>query len=138
MIEILVLLRLSRKIGETVWSKGHKKFAYQLLLWVLWFGGEIMGGITGAIVSMGLHEGDEPSPGLIYLFALAGAVIGALTAFAIANNLKPVTPDELYPLRDDRDERWKSKRDDDPYGDRGREEGFTDQPAPRRDDHYRE
>ena len=75
MIEILVLIALTKRIGNIVKAKGHKPGGYKAMLVGFWFGGEILGLIIGfAVVGEGLA---------IYLFAIIGAVIGAFVAFGI-------------------------------------------------------
>src|SRR5947209_6026754 len=94
MLKILILIGLARRLGAKVAEKGHKKLPYQLLLWFLWFGGEIVGAFLGAVVEVGL-TGREPTI-LTYLFALGGAIVGAVVAFAIANSLAPVHRDDDF------------------------------------------
>jgi membrane protein DedA with SNARE-associated domain len=93
MLEILALVHLTRRIGTMVSAKGRKPFRYKLLTVALWVGGEIFGFIAGALVVQfaGLPEASA------YLFALAGAVLGAVTAYFIA---KTVPPTEIAPPPD--------------------------------------
>jgi hypothetical protein len=86
MIEILVIWVLAKRIGNIVEEKGRKSGWHKVLAVVLWFGGEIIGAIIGAIVV----GADESAQCLVYLFALLGAAAGAGIAFLIANNLSPV------------------------------------------------
>ncbi|MCI0490375.1 MAG: hypothetical protein L0229_27595 [Blastocatellia bacterium] len=85
MLEILLLIFLTRKIGEICQEKGHKAGGYKALTVVLWFGGEIVGAIVGALATSG--EGGV----MIYILALIGAAVGAGISFAIVNNLSPVS-----------------------------------------------
>jgi hypothetical protein len=87
MLEILLLITLTRRIGRILEQKGRKTGWYKFLTVVLWFGGEIIGGVIGAIVAEvgGLHEA------VIYLVALMGAAAGAGAAFVIAKAASPVT-----------------------------------------------
>lgn len=85
MLEILALVYLTRKIGRMVEEKGRKRGWYKALTVLLWFGGEIFGGIAGAI----LLGGEEAA---FYLFALLGAAAGAGTAYLIAANLSSLSP----------------------------------------------
>ncbi len=130
MIEIFVLITLSRQIGAKVAAKGHNKLPYQLLLFALWFGGEIGGGIVGALISVFVMHDDEPSVLFIYLFALAGAVVGAVIAHAIAGSLRPVDGEDLrtpdYPT--DADRRFGHREPD--------RDDITGRPAPRSDDRF--
>ena len=89
MLEILALWHLTKKVGQMVEEKGRKSGWYKALTVFLWFGGEIFGGIVGALL---LGDGIG-----LYLLALAGAASGAATAYLIAKNMTPapVTPPAL-------------------------------------------
>ena len=87
MLEILALLALTKRIGNIVESKGHKATKYKWMTVGLWFGGEIVGVILGAIIA----GGSDSAQCLIYVVALIGAAIGAAIAYSIANNVKPAT-----------------------------------------------
>lgn len=89
MIEILILIALTKKIGSICEDKGHSAGKYKLYTVLLWFGGEIGGGILGAIIGDG-------EMGMAYILALVGAITGAVLSFVIANNL----PDESSDLVD--------------------------------------
>jgi hypothetical protein len=88
MLEILLLTALTRQIGGIVEQKGYKSGSYKILTVVLWFGGEILGAIIGAIMT----AGEESAQCLIYLVALVGAAAGAGIAYSIANNLAVIGP----------------------------------------------
>ena len=61
-----------------------------MLTAVLWFGGEVAGLVVGAIVDVMLHGEQGGQIGLfVYLFALGGAAVGAITAFVIASLVPP-------------------------------------------------
>lgn len=88
MIEIAAIIFLTIKIGEIVQEKGRKATWYRVLTVVLWLGGELLGAVIGlAIVGESLS---------VYLFALGGAVLGAITAFVIAKSLKPLAHHKVY------------------------------------------
>ena len=124
MLEIIILIVLAKNIGKKVAEKGHKKFPYQLLVVALWFGGEILGGVLGAVIEIAAGEGQEPTLILDDFFGLAGAILGAVIAFAVAGRLEPVPRDEdWYP---DDDYARKFRGDDAPPGRSGEE--FTDRP----------
>jgi hypothetical protein len=80
MLEIILLITLTRRIGDILEQKGRKSGWYKLLTVLLWFGGEIIGGIIG-LIFVGLSGLNEA---LIYVVALIGAVVGASAAFIIA------------------------------------------------------
>jgi hypothetical protein len=87
MLEIILLITLTRRIGHILEQKGRKSGWYKLLTVLLWFGGEIIGGIIGAVIAEigGLNQA------LIYLIALMGAAAGAGAAFLIAKAVSPIT-----------------------------------------------
>ena len=81
MIEILVLIALTKKIGSIVEAKGRKSGWYKVMAVVFWFGGEVIGALIGASLS----SGDTLAT---YAIAIVGAAIGAGAAYLIANGLK--------------------------------------------------
>jgi hypothetical protein len=85
MLEIVLLIALTRRVGNILEQKGRKSGWYKLLTVLLWFGGEIAGGLVGAVVVAvsGVNEL------LIYLIALIGAAAGAGAAFIIAKGVPP-------------------------------------------------
>jgi len=82
MLEIIALLFLTRKIGAICEEKGRKARWYKALTVLLWFGCEAGGAVVG-IITVG-------SGGVIYVYALIGAVVGAGISFLIAKSLKPM------------------------------------------------
>ena len=86
MLEIILLIYLTRHIGEIIEEKGRKSGWYKVLTVVLWIGGEVFGAIVGAVVS----ELSGTGTFLVYIFALVGAAIGAGLAFMIAKSLSPI------------------------------------------------
>lgn len=89
MLEIIILIFLTRKVGEIVRSKGHKAGWFQFLAVVLWIGGEVIGAVIGGIVGALSNTG----MGLAYLFALLGAAAGAGISILIARSLNAKTYD---------------------------------------------
>lgn len=87
MLEIILLIYLTRKIGAIVGAKGRKAGWYKFMTVLLWFGCEVIGAIIGAII-VGISNGPQP---LVYLFALCGAALGALASFLVAKAVPPVT-----------------------------------------------
>ena len=69
MLEILLVWTLAKKIGNIVQNKGHARWGYQLLLVVLWIGGEVAGGIVGAIAQEGGDQGEKGFPCMVYVCA---------------------------------------------------------------------
>jgi hypothetical protein len=87
MLEILAIFYLCRLNGRIVERKGHKSGRYKLLTVLLWIGGELLGGVLALI----LVNGSEAT-GLVYLFALGGAVAGAALSCLMVNRLPPAVP----------------------------------------------
>src|SRR5215212_8260846 len=88
MLEILVLIGLTSRIGKIVEAKGHKSGKYKWMTVGLWFGGEIVGAIIGSLIT----AGDQSASCALYIIALLGAAVGAWIASSIANNLPVVGP----------------------------------------------
>ncbi len=86
MLEIILLIRLTRRIGEMLKAKGRKSGWFKFLTVVLWFGGEFIGGLIGGVIAA-LNGWSNI---LAYLIALIGAAIGAGTAYFIARSLPPL------------------------------------------------
>jgi hypothetical protein len=93
MLEIFMLIYLTRHIGETVSAKGRKPGWYKFMTVVLWFGCELAGGIIGGIIVALTGQGNA----LAYLFALIGAAFGAGAAFLIAKLIPPVAAIPMPP-----------------------------------------
>ncbi|HEX7313031.1 MAG TPA: hypothetical protein VF297_03885 [Pyrinomonadaceae bacterium] len=89
MLEIIILIFLTRRVGEIVRSKGRKAGWFQVLTVVLWIGGELTGGIIGGIVGALTDSGML----LAYVFALLGAAAGAGISILIARSLSAKTYD---------------------------------------------
>jgi len=87
MIEILLLVALTRKIGRICEEKGRRTGGFKALTVMLWIGGEIFGAVVA--VSAGIEELG------VYLFALIGAAVGAGIAVLIAKNLAPLHADNF-------------------------------------------
>lgn len=88
MLEILVLLALTKSIGKIVETKGYKAGLYKTITVLLWFGGEIVGASIGVVLF--------DNRLLVYLIALIGAGAGAVTAYLIAKSIPEV--DEKIPF----------------------------------------
>ena|SRR5688572_23697552 len=72
MLEILILISLTSKIGAIVEQKGYQSGGYKWSAVAWWFGGE--GGLP------------------MYIIGLVGAAIGASIAHSTANNLLEIGP----------------------------------------------
>jgi hypothetical protein len=114
MIEIFILISLSKNISARAKSQGRSGVPFVFLLLGLWFGGEIGGGIAGGLVSLMMDPTSEPDFLLCYLGAIACAVIGAVIAFKIVGPLETGRSESRLEIRD-RDlpvlkERWNDRR----------------------------
>ena len=83
MLEIILLIYLTRRVGEIVKGKNRKPGWYKFMTVVLWLGGEFAGAFVGGII-VALTGTNQL---LIYVFALVGAGIGAGVAFAVAKGV---------------------------------------------------
>lgn len=100
MLEILLVVAISKKIAAMINAKGRSAAGYVILFVTLWFGGEIVGGLIGVSRQVAHHEPNNdflrpvpanPNPNAgddnfwaIYVMALAGAVIGGCIGYSIA------------------------------------------------------
>lgn len=90
MIEILVLIFYTRKIGSILQAKGRQAGGFKVLTVVLWFGCEFLGMI--------LAYASGTRGYAIYPSGLLGAATGAGLAYVIANHAVPyqtATPTEV-------------------------------------------
>jgi hypothetical protein len=96
MIEIIVLIFLSRKMAAIVRDKGRSPVGYVLMLILFWLGAEFAAGIIGGIVSFALNLQEEVALLAILPFALIGAACGAGLAFLIAYSVPALHDDRIY------------------------------------------
>jgi hypothetical protein len=89
MLEIILIVVLSKKIASMASDKGRTAAGYVVLFIVGWLGGEFIGAVIGVILNRGQVSG------LAYLFALLGAAVGAGCVFTLVSLLPPVE-DEDY------------------------------------------
>jgi hypothetical protein len=87
MLEILILVALTSRVGKIVEAKGLKSGGYKWGAVGLWIGGEIAGAVIGGII-MAMTNSDFQC--LTYLVALLGAAIGAWVAITIAKDAEPM------------------------------------------------
>lgn len=81
MLEIILLFKMCKRIGESARLKQRRAFNYQLLLILCWFAGEFI----GAVLFLTLLSSDHGEPPILfcYIGALMGAVVGTWFAFRI-------------------------------------------------------
>jgi uncharacterized membrane protein YsdA (DUF1294 family) len=97
MLEVIVLFVLCRRIGHAARRKRRRAIRYQLLLLLLWFGGEIGAAFELLIVAWLFNADFEDHLLTFYILALAGAVCGAWLAFrTVAKLPEPVVYDLSY------------------------------------------
>jgi hypothetical protein len=80
MLEILLLIWLTNKIGKIADERGHRSGPYKLMTVLFWFGGEFLGAAIGASLS--------GTSLVTYGIAILGAAAGAIIANWIAKGLK--------------------------------------------------
>jgi len=87
MLEILLLIYLSKRIGRIAESKGHKRGPNITFFIIMWFCGEIIGVMLGVFIFKGRI-------GPAYIFALMGAGLGAVIAFNVVEKLEDKSDDD--------------------------------------------
>lgn len=83
MLEMLILVNLSRKMSRIVEEKGLDKTPFIIRLVAFWFAGEI----GFALIGVALNGGEFGAMSLV--LAVMGAAAGAVLAFATAQNAPP-------------------------------------------------
>lgn len=83
MLEIMMLIALTKSIGKVVEGKGKPSGKYKALAVVLWIGGEVLGYVIGALADLG---------GASYALALVGAATGAFIAWRVAASVPALEP----------------------------------------------
>ncbi len=91
MLEIILIIWLSKKIGTIAVKKGHKPGGYKAVFVILWIIGEISGAIIVAIIT-----NDDGL--MLYLGALLGAAGAAMISFTIVNGLSDKSNNEMDQL----------------------------------------
>src|SRR5262249_16297405 len=74
-LEILILISLGRNIAAQARAKGRSGPAYVFLLLGFWFGGEILGAIAAAVISVAVTGEGEPDKLAMYVTSLVTAII---------------------------------------------------------------
>ena len=96
MLEIILVIGLCKSLGKMLRAKGRNPVWIQVMLVAFWILGEFIGGFVGAIVNVIQHGEGAPMSFGIYLFAIAGAALGAGITFLIAW-LMPAENTEPHP-----------------------------------------
>ena len=84
MLEIFLVVYLSKKIGKILEEKGHKKGWYIALFVITWIASEITGMLIGAVLF-------EDAPILMYVMALLGAGAAYFANYYFAKSLPDLT-----------------------------------------------
>jgi hypothetical protein len=90
MLEVLLIIFLSKKIAGILRAKGRSPTWYVVALVAFWIGGEFLGAFTG----MALMDGD--SSAALYGCALVGAALGVVAAFVLANGASSLNPQQTF------------------------------------------
>lgn len=85
MLEIILLIFISRSIGETAFDKGYSKGLYRFLTFLFWFAFEFIGIIIATILI-----GEEKI--LLYLIGWLSGGLGYLLLYVIVENLPELNP----------------------------------------------
>ena len=87
MIEIILLISLTRQIGNSAKAKGLAPGKYKGMLVGFWFLGEVVGFLLGSALELGLGAA---------LLGLVGAATGAVVAFSALGRAaaQPTSEDE--------------------------------------------
>ena len=89
MLEILAIWFLMSRVGKMCKAKGRKAGWYKTLAVVLWFVGE---GVGIAVAFMTEAPG---TTGVVYLYAIIGALVGGGLALFIVYRLESRTPTNI-------------------------------------------
>jgi hypothetical protein len=134
MLEFYFLSRLCGSLGEMLRAKGRNPTGYQVLLVVLWIGGEIAGLITGLIIGFVVVDNED----IAWLFGVGGVVAGAACGggfvFLLAKSLPSLEgahgtdPEGAYGPGWRQSDRERLRRLDDRYDRKGRDDRRMEQP----------
>jgi len=103
MLELILLYYLCKSLGRMLREKGRKPLLYQIMLILMWLGGEISAAIVAVVVYVVVQGHAPPDFSLsIYLGAIFGAACGAGFCFTIAWLLPPayVESNPMYARHD--------------------------------------
>jgi len=81
MIEIIVVISLTKGIAARAREKGQSAGLFGTLLVAFWVLGELVGGLAGAFASAA--NGGQPQMIVVYAGALIGAAVGATFAYGL-------------------------------------------------------
>jgi hypothetical protein len=132
MLEYYFLSRLCGSLGDMLRAKGRNPIGYQVLLVVLWIGGEITGLVVGLIIGFAVLDDED----LAWLFAVGGVIAGAACAggfvFLLAKSVPPLEgahggdPDDAYGPGWRHSDRERLRRLDDKPSSGARDDRLTD------------
>jgi hypothetical protein len=81
MLEILLIIFLSKKIGKIAESRGHRKGPNIAFFVGMWLAGEFIGAALGIFLFKGIMIA-------AYVMALIGAALGTVLSFSIVQKLE--------------------------------------------------
>lgn len=128
MLEIFLIIAISKKIAAILKEKGRSPTGYVVLFVFLWFGGEIIGAIAGFFLAVAMDPGafNDGFSFVAYLFALVGAAVGALVAYSIANAVPAIEEPHRRDFDDDADEDEEDRRRENRRRRRSEDDAFED------------
>jgi len=85
MLEIILIIYLSKELGKIIEQKGHQKGWYIALFVISWVLFEFIGILAGTIIF------NDSNIFLAYLFALVGAAVAYLLNYILVSSLKDKT-----------------------------------------------
>src|SRR5437870_4399325 len=94
MIEILGIVLFCRQVGRILRAKGQPWLAAQFGTVGLWFFGELIGFVVGAVVFPSTNGSINP---MLYITGILGALAGGITAVQIAKSRPSVNEPLEHP-----------------------------------------
>lgn len=79
MLEIILLINVSKKISEIAFDKGYSSGLYKFYTVLFWFGFEIIGGVIALLIF--------DNQGVAYIIALLSAALGIFILYKITQSL---------------------------------------------------
>lgn len=127
MLEIILIIVLSKRIAAIVSEKGRSPIGYVVMFIFFWLAAEFAAAMLVAIGWLIMHPNKEQPLLVLWLAGLLGAACGGGLAFIIAYRLPAVEDHRSnqqdfdihgYPRKSRRSSRKRSLPEDEPYWDR--------------------
>jgi hypothetical protein len=92
MLEIILVVIISKKIAAMMTKKGRSPAGYIVTFVFLWIGGEVVGAVIGTIIAVVQNPNalDAGFDFMAYIFALLGAAVGGTVGYLIASSAPPI------------------------------------------------